>query len=108
VALVIPSSIEPGRAPGGLYAALFVDGELVDGAALVDEVTDVEGVAVRHAGAALSAERAGVLAAVGIYDGDTGELVMPLRAGGELRQHRPARRAPRPAMCVRTPAAPRR
>ena len=88
----VPSSIEPGRAPGGLFAALFVDGELVDGAPLLDELTDVGGVALRHAIAALSAAADGRRALVVIYDGDTGEIVLGglsapsvHPAGGELR-----------------------
>jgi hypothetical protein len=75
----LPAAAGPGLAPGGLVAVLVVDGQVVDFVPLVDEVTDVAGVAVRHAGATLAAADIGQAAAVGIYDGDTGALVMVRR-----------------------------
>lgn len=75
----LPPTVGPGMAPGGLVAVLVVDGQVVDFVPLVDEITDVAGVAVRHAGATMAAVDIGQTAAVGIYDGDTGALVMTRR-----------------------------
>ena len=74
----VPTSIPPKRAPGGLYAVLFIDGVAIDEAPLIDEVTDVGGVAISHAGVALRAWAVGSEALVAIYDGDTGQFVMAL------------------------------
>lgn len=74
----LPDKVGPGLAPGGLVAVLVVDGRILDYQPLLMETTDVAGVAVRHAGAALQAADAGQTNVVGIYDGDTGEPVAVL------------------------------
>jgi hypothetical protein len=71
----LPDKVGAGLAPGGLVAVLVVNGQIVDYTPLTTETTDVEGVAVRHATAALYAADAGKTNVVGIYDGDTGEVM---------------------------------
>ena len=74
----LPEKVGAGLSPGGLVAVLVVDGTIVDYTPLQEESTDVQGVAVCHAGAALRAAEAGKTNLVGIYDGDTGEPVAVL------------------------------
>ena len=77
----LPDTVGPGLAPGGLVAVLVVDGHVVDYTPLTTDSTDVGGVAVRHASAALHAADVGNTNMVGIYDGDTGEPVAVLGVG---------------------------
>jgi hypothetical protein len=74
----LPDKVGPGLAPGGLVAVLVIDGQVVEYEPLTLETTDVGGVAVRHAGAALHALDIRETNMVGIYDGDTGELTAVL------------------------------
>ena len=71
----LPESVGAGLAPGSLVAVLVVDGVVADYVPLTHENTEIGGAAIKHAGASLSAADAGLVAVVGIYDGDSGELV---------------------------------